>query len=283
MKMLIGEQAVDSRDGKSINIFNPATQDMIDAVPSATKEDVEEILERSRCGFDMWSAVPLYKRIDILKNGIAKLREHRDELWKLLQAETGKTVAMATGCFDSSMELADHYIETARILGGDTFPIGNRAGTDGHIIMTLREPLGVVAVVLPFNFPIDAYMHKVVPALLMGNAVIIKPASYTPLTNIRMTELLRESGIPGNVLQLVTGSGAKVGTWLVEDDRVDMVTLTGSTKVGIEIARSSAAYLHRLHLELGGNDPFIILEDADLNEAVEESFVTRLVNAGQRC
>jgi succinate-semialdehyde dehydrogenase/glutarate-semialdehyde dehydrogenase len=126
-------------------------------------------------------------------------------------------------------------------------------------------------------------MHKVVPALLMGHAVIVMPASQTPLTDIMVTEMLLSAGVPGNALQLITGSGSTVGNYLTQDPRIDLVNLTGSTKVGVAIAKNSAEHLHRLHLELGGNDGLVILEDADLDQAVQEAFGARIGNTGQVC
>ena len=283
MKMLIGGKHADASDGKTQVVLNPATQEILDSVPVATKEDVELVLQHAVAGARAWAGVPLYQRISILKKFHMLFMQGRDELWQLLQRETGKTFGAATGCIDGSIELAEHYIELARGYGGETFPNENRASTQGDILFTVREPLGVIVCFLPFNFPIDSYMHKVIPALLMGNAVIIKPASDTPLTDIRVTELLWEAGVPGEAVQLITGSGSKVGSWLTTDPRVALVNLTGSTAVGVEIAKNSAQYLHRLHLELGGNDALVILEDADLDQAVDAAFNSRIGNAGQVC
>jgi succinate-semialdehyde dehydrogenase/glutarate-semialdehyde dehydrogenase len=244
---------------------------------------VELVLRNARKGYEEWSAVQLYKRIDIIQSFVKAMRTGRENLWKTLQKETGKTVGAATGCIDGSAALAEHYAEIARTFGGESFPAGNRPDTEGAVMFTVHEPLGVVACILPFNFPIDSYCHKVIPALLMGNAVIVKPASYTPLTDILVTKLLLEAGVPGNALQLITGNGGLVGGRLTSDARVDLVNLTGSTRVGVAIAKNSAEHLHRLHLELGGNDPFIILPDADLKQAVDEAFNARIGNAGQVC
>jgi succinate-semialdehyde dehydrogenase/glutarate-semialdehyde dehydrogenase len=283
MKMLIGGKPSESSDKKTIEVLNPATDEVLDTVPLATREDVDAVLDNARQGFEEWSAYSLYRRIDIMKNFVQKVKDNRDKLWRTLLSETGKTSAAAAGCIDGSIALAEHYIELSRTFGGETFPGGNRPDTEGTVMLTIHEPLGVIVCVLPFNFPIDAYMHKVIPALLMGNAVVIKPASNTPLTDILTTELLLSAGVPGNTVQLITGSGSKVGNWLTEDKRVDLVNLTGSTEVGIKIAASSAAHLCRLHLELGGNDGLIILEDADVAQAVEEAFGARIGNTGQVC
>lgn len=283
MKMLIGGRSIDASDGGKLAVLDPATLEIIDEVPSATQKDVEEALTYAQKGAAEWASYPLHQRIRIIRNFLNAFQIHRDELIELLQRETGKLTAAAVGCIDGSLELGEHYAELARTLGGETFPMENRAGTENALLMTVREPLGIVVCILPYNFPIDAYMHKVIPALLMGNAVIIKPASDTPLTDIRCTQLLLESGVPGNAVQIVTGSGSKIGAWLTSDPRVALVNLTGSTQVGIQIARSCAEHLHRTHLELGGNDPLVILPDADVEAAAASAFDSRIGNCGQTC
>lgn len=283
MKMLIGGRWTEASDGGKISVLNPATLEKIDEVPAASRADVMTALDCARRGAEEWAACPLHRRIQIIRTFLEAFRRHRAELAELLQRETGKITAAAQGCIDGSLELGEHYAELARTLGGETFPMGNREGTENDLLVTVREPLGVVVCILPYNFPIDAYMHKVIPALLMGNAVLIKPASDTPLTDIRCTQLLLESGVPGNAVQIVTGSGGKIGEWLTSDPRVALVNLTGSTQVGIQIAKNCAGHLHRTHLELGGNDALIILPDADVDEAAEEAFRSRIGNCGQTC
>lgn len=283
MNMIIGGSFVESSDGGKIAVLNPATLEKIDEVPAASEADVLVALDCAQRGAEEWAAYPLHRRIQIIRVFLEAFRQCRTELADLLQRETGKITAAAQGCIDGSLELGEHYTELARTLGGETFPIGNRVGTESDLLVTIREPLGIVVCILPYNFPIDAYMHKVIPALLMGNAVIIKPASDTPLTDIRCTQLLLESGVPGNAVQIITGSGTKIGAWLTSDPRVALVNLTGSTQVGIQIAKSCAEHLHRTHLELGGNDPLLILPDADLDKAVDEALGSRIGNCGQTC
>lgn len=283
MKMLLGGRPADSVSGKTANVLNPATQEIIDTVPCAGKEDVDRALDCARKGSAEWAVFGLYQRIDILKRFADIYRRSTDELTELLARESGKTLAMAQGEVLGSLELMEHYIELARSIGGETYPAGNRPSTEGDLVLTVREPIGVVAVFLPFNFPLDSITHKVIPALLMGNAVLVKPASDTPLTDIRYVEMLLQAGVPGNAAQIVTGGGSTLGPLIIEDARVDLVTLTGSTDVGISVARSAAKYLHHTLLELGGNDPLVILEDADLDAGVQESVGGRIGNCGQVC
>lgn len=283
MQMLIGGHRADASDRKTIQVYNPATLEIVDCVPAATHEDIDTVLNNALSGAKAWGGVPLHRRIEVIRAFLERYNAQKDDLADLLLRETGKTIPQAKGCIYGSLALAEHYTELARTMGGESFPTGNRPDTEGAFMFTVREPLGVVACILPYNFPIDSYMHKVIPSLLMGNAVVVKPASDTPLTDIRVTELLLESGVPGNALQLVTGSGAKIGAWLTSDPRVNMVNLTGSTPVGKQIAEACAQNLTRVHLELGGNDAFVILPDADLERAALEAFNARIGNCGQVC
>lgn len=283
MKMLIGGKPADASDKGTIDVVNPATLKVIDTVPAATKEDIDRAVSCAVEGRDVWAGTPLYKRIDILKRFVELYKEHKQELIDALVAEVGKPVNQATGCVNGTVELIEEYIEQARCLCTDTLAVAPRADVAQNLTITVREPLGIVVSILPFNYPIDVITHEVIPALLMGNAVIAKPASETPFANLRYVELLLESGVPGNAVQAVTGSGSKVGKWLAEDPRIDVITMTGSTEVGAEIARNAAPHMHHLHLELGGNSPYIILEDADLEYAVAESVFGRTLNSGQVC
>lgn len=283
MQMLIGGKWSDASDHQTINVINPATLEVIGSVPSATAEDVNTALDNALQGFKEWKEYPLHERIRIIRAFLKKFDEEKDTLIAQLLQETGKTYAQASGCIHGSLALGEHYTELARSLGGESFPTGNRPDTDGTLMFTVREPLGVVVCILPYNFPLDSYMHKVIPSLLMGNAVIIKPASDTPLTDIMTTKLLLESGVPGNAVQLVTGSGSRIGAQLSADPRVNLVNLTGSTAVGIEIANACSKNLTRVHLELGGNDAFVILPDADVEKAAADAFNARIGNCGQVC
>lgn len=284
MKMLINGKKADSSDGKVVQVRNPATLEVIDEVPAATQQDVQFALECARQGFEEWSGTPLYKRIEIMKKFQKLTAEHTEEIAMSLTRELGKPILHSRVESCGVPVLIENFIESARTLGGETFVQNNfPAVSSGDLYMTVREPLGVVACIIPFNFPYELYIQKVVPALLMGNAVIIKPASDTPLTDIWVTSMLHEAGVPGNAAQIVTGSGAKVGRWLCESDKINVVTLTGSTEVGIETAKYAASNLHHVELELGGNDACIVFDDCDLDYAVKEAVAGRNYNSGQVC
>ncbi len=283
MKMIIGGQSVDGSDGAVQEVMNPATHAVVDTVPMATTEDMDLTLSNARKGFKAWSKVPLHKRIETLYAFEELFKEAREDLIRLGMQEMGKTRALAAGEITVATLLIRNFCEAARSLGGETFAPGNHPIAENDLVLTVREPWGVVFCLLPFNSPISLYIQKAIPALLMGNAVIVKPASDTPLCNILMTELLLKSGVEPNAAQVITGSGSKVGKYIVASKDIDVVSLTGSTEVGIQIARDCAEHLHRVSLELGGNDALIILEEADMDLAIHESFCGRHVHAGQIC
>lgn len=283
MKMIIGGQNVEASDGAVQEVINPATHTVVDTVPMATTEDVDHALLNARKGFKTWAQVPLHKRIETLYAFEELFKEAREDLIKLGMEEMGKTETLAAGEINVATLLIRNFCEAARSLGGETFAPGNHPIAENDLVLTVREPWGVVFCLLPFNSPISLYVQKAIPALLMGNAVIVKPASDTPLCNIVMTELLLKSGVEPNAVQILTGSGSKVGKYIVASKDIDVVSLTGSTEVGIQIAKDCAEHLHRVSLELGGNDALIILEDAEMDLAIHESFCGRHVHAGQIC
>lgn len=283
MKMLIGGKKVDARDGKIIEVTNKATGEVIDTVPSATKEDIDEAIKNAREGYKEWSKTPLYQRCAIFKKYIALVDAEMDNFVKLLSTEMGRITAETAGEMIQVAVQFGGFVEVASHLYGKTLPVGVVPGRETDMQIVVREPVGVVAAIIPFNAPIELFVQKVAPALIMGNSVIVKPASDCPLAVIRLVELLVEAGVPGNAVQVVTGSGGSVGTWLVEDPRIAAICFTGSTEVGIDISRRAAANLTSCFLELGGNDCFIVLEDADLDLAVEQAVIGRTVHAGQIC
>lgn len=283
MKMLIGERETEARGGEKLSVYSPSSMQVLDTVPAASREDVDEAITCAQKGFGQWSATPLAKRIDIMRRFQKRLMEEQKSISELESAEQGKTLEQSETEVRNAAKITGQYCDIVRNLGGETFPSGNWDNFVGDLTFTVREPLGVVACILPYNFPVDLFAMKVVPALLMGNAAIVKPSSETPLCDIRLTQLMRECGVPANAIQIITGSGAKIGNWLTGDDRLSAVSMTGSTEVGAQIAKNSAEYLHPVMLELGGNDALIILEDADLEWAVEQTVFGRMLNSGQVC
>lgn len=283
MKMIIGGKQVDASDNAVFEVINPATHEVMDTVPAATRADVALALQNAQNGFLEWSALPLYERINKLY-AFADLLENRlEELAQLECAQSGKAISLCRAEATEAIVIFRGYCEKARNFGGEVLPLNTEKRIENDLIITIREPIGVVACIIPFNYPVELFAHKVAPALVVGNSVIVKPSSDTPLGSILMTQWMLEAGVPANAIQILTGSGAKVGKWMVESSDLNMLTLTGSTEVGIESMCGCGKKLHHCHLELGGNDPFIIFDDCDLDKAVQESIDGRCSNAGQTC
>ncbi|MGI6211321.1 MAG: aldehyde dehydrogenase family protein [Anaerovoracaceae bacterium] len=283
MKMIIGGKSVDSADKKTREVLDPGTMQVIDTVPLATQQDVEDAINCAQKGFEKWSQVPLHTRIDTLRKFHDLFLEEKDWFVEMAAKEMGKTVAHAEAEVINAASLIEHFCDGARTLKAESFQPGDHYSNEADMMITVREPWGVVACVLPFNFPFELYCHKVVPALLMGNAVVVKPASDTPLCNIHMSELLLKAGVEPLAVNIITGSGGSCGNWLTASPKVNAVTFTGSTSVGISIAENCAKNLTKVSLELGGNDSLIILEDADIDYAVSETVNGRAYCAGQVC
>lgn len=283
MKMIIGGKHVDASDKKTIDVINPTNMQVMDTVPAASKEDVDLAFENARKGFIEWKSVPLYKRIEILNKFSNILEERLETLCQLECRQSGKAISLCRAETKEAIVIFRGYCEMARNFCGEVLPFNNEPRIENDLIITVREPLGIIGCIIPFNYPTELYAHKVAPALVVGNVCIIKPASDAPLGNILMTEWLLEAGVPANAVQVLTGSGAKVGKWMVENKYLSLINLTGSTEVGIETMATASKHLHHCHLELGGNDPFILFEDCDLDKAVEESIGGRCSNAGQTC
>jgi succinate-semialdehyde dehydrogenase/glutarate-semialdehyde dehydrogenase len=283
MKMFIGGKAVDATGNKTIDVLNSATQEKIDTIPAAAQEDILKAIKIAQDGKKLWAHTPMHQRAKILLKCADVLEAHVEELAVLLSTEMGKIIRESRGEVDCAVQILRGYVEKAKHLYGETMTTDIQPACDKDIIFTRREPLGVVAAIAPFNYPVELCMHKVASALATGNSVIAKPATDNPLALLRITELMLESGVPGEVLQMVTGKGSVIGDILSESDGIDVVSFTGSTEIGQRIATQAARTLKRLFLELGGNDPFIVFDDADVEAAVNECAASRIQNAGQTC
>ncbi|ORM71191.1 aldehyde dehydrogenase family protein [Pantoea rwandensis] len=283
MKMLIGEKFVDASNGQTDDVVNPATGKFIDTVPSATKEDVQIAISNAVEAQAQWAALTVRERTDKILKAASLIKERRLELGKLLSQESGKPyMAEAVWEFDSVAYILEGGCEVAKHHYGKTMPKAIEPGYDKDIQFTVHEPLGVIACIIPFNFPPALWSFKVGAALAAGNAVIVKAPTFNPLSIIKLHEILVEVGIPGAVAQCLTGGGSTVGGALTSDPRVASVNFTGSTATGIAIAKSAAANLTQCYFELGGNDALIICDDADLDLAVSEAG-DKSRNSGQAC
>lgn len=287
MKMLINGKKVDSSDEQSIQVTNPATNEVLDSIPMATREDMDRAMTCSKEGFKKWKAIPLKDKEKIFNRFYELLDIHKKEIVGIHVLESGFTVRTCLFQYQGIPDLFKGYLESAKRFNGSLLVPGTEAGhdgkTEGDLQMVVHEPLGTILTIIPFNAPLMLFAYKVASALCAGNAVIVKPPTTNPLALIRITELLLEAGVPGDTLQLVTGRGDEIGEYMINDPRINGVTLTGSTEVGVQIAESVAKRLAPCALELGGNDPYIICEDADLELAFPEGINWRLNAAGQVC
>ncbi len=290
MKMIIGGQKVDSYSGKTIDVVNPATGEFIDTIPAATPEDVNRALDISKIGFEKWSKTPVARRKEIFQRFIDLMYREDNMRWiiKTTAQEMGSNAFFAGYGMDSIKDLLMGYIETMRRYDGKVMVPNAEPGDAGmpsnDLMMVVHEPVGTVISVLPFNGPMLMFGFKVCPALAAGNSVIIKPASDDPLVIIKLVELMHEAGVPGETLQIITGRGSDLGYSLFDDPRIDAVTMTGSTDLGREIAKYGAKYLYPCELELGGNDPCIIMNDVDDVKSIAiQAASIRLNNGGQVC
>ena len=283
MKNLVAGEFKDASNGAVIEVYNPATNELLDTVPNATAEDVDTCVKKAVEAQKAWAKVPLHERGRIIEKFADLVEENAEDLATLLCKETGKPIREARAEIGNTRTFAYGYVEKAKHMYGNVIPAGTEAGQEKTIQITQQEPLGVVACIIPFNFPCDLFGQKVPSALVMGNAVIVKPSSTNPLTLHKYCELLKIAGIPDGVINILSGSGEVCGSALSAHPGVHLISLTGSTKVGMETMKTASQNLSHVMLELGGNDAFLFLEDGDMDKAIEETVWGRLYNTGQVC
>lgn len=279
-RMLIdGVWTGDDRSG--IEVINPYDDSLIGVVPEATAEDVEASIVAARKGFAEMSAMPAFKRSEILEKASGFILRDKDEIAGIIAREAGKSWKYALAEAERSAETFKFAAIEAQASHGEIVPMDASPVSAGRFGFYLRNPIGIIGAITPFNFPLNLVAHKLAPAIATGNAVVLKPATKTPLTSLKLAELLMEAGLPAGALNVIIGSGATVGNRLVEDERLAMITFTGSPPVGREI--KSRCGLKRVTLELGSNSPTIIEEDGDVDKAVSRCVVGSFANSGQVC
>jgi len=265
--------------GDALPVTNPATGETFAEVPAGTAADVDLAVQAAKTAFADWSSLAVSKRGQILGKALRHTEEHVDELVEILVQEQGKTYRDARIEIPKALDTLEHYVGLSKALRGAHTP-NLDPGVDGYV---LRRPLGVVGAIVPWNFPTTLLANKLAPALVAGNTMVAKPAGTTPLTTLRLAELLAEGGIPAGVFNVVTGSGSSTGVALVEHPDIRKIAFTGSTPVGEQIAAMAAKGTKRVTLELGGSDPMIICDDADLASAASAAAMGRYYNCGQAC
>jgi len=276
----IGGRWVAARSGRTFASTNPAHKGQVLAVfQRSDARDVDDAVQAAQRAFPDWRRTPAPVRGEIVLRAGRLLEERKEELARLMTQEMGKVVKEARGDVQEAIDMAEYAAGFGRLPWGETVPSELR----DKFCMTIREPLGVVACITPWNFPMAIPSWKLFPALMAGNTVIFKPASDTPLLALKLVEICEEAGLPGGALNFVTGTGEEVGAPLIEDPRVAGVSFTGSTAAGRRIAESCGRQLKRLGLELGGKNCIVVLDDADLALAVDGALWAAFGTSGQRC
>jgi acyl-CoA reductase-like NAD-dependent aldehyde dehydrogenase len=278
-KLLIDGQWVDG--GSTLEVKNKYNGQTIGALPQARREDVDAAIAAAERAEDIMAEMPAHKRAEILLKTATLLREHFDDMAKTIAAEAGKALKFARGEVDRAISTFTIAAEEAKRLHGETIPLDAVPAGEGYFGFWTRRPVGVIAAISPFNFPLNLVAHKVAPAIASANTIVLKPATTTPLAAVKLCQILVEAGLPPGAINLVIGSGGTVGEWLVTDPRVDKITFTGSPDVGRHIL--SVAGIKKVTLELGNTSPVVIAPDADLDLVARRAAVGAYYNSGQVC
>jgi acyl-CoA reductase-like NAD-dependent aldehyde dehydrogenase len=263
--------------GMPLNVIEPATEDVLAELPQAGVEETDAAVARARDSSTAWKAVAPAERAALLRNVAAHVRDRHEDLATLEARNAGKPISDARGEIGMVADVFDYYSGAPERLVGDTIPVA------GGVDFTFREPLGVVGLITPWNFPLTIVSWKLGPALAAGNTVVLKPAELTPLTALELEKIVVEAGVPEGVFNVVVGKGRVVGERLVEHPDVAKIAFTGSTEVGRRIAARAAETIKRVTLELGGKSANVVFADADLERAAASAPMAVFGNAGQDC
>lgn len=278
-KCLIDGKWQAAEDNAKIAVTNPADGEIVGYVPSLTAKQIEGAINVSEKAFKSWRVLPAAKRSALLRKWFDLMIEHTDDLAMIMTCEQGKPLKEARGEILYAASFVEWFAEEAKRTYGDTIP----SPQVNQRITVIKQPIGVTAAITPWNFPAAMITRKAAPALAAGCTMIVRPASLTPLTALALGELAQKAGIPAGVLQIVTGKSSSIGKVLTESQIVRKLSFTGSTEVGRALMAECAPTIKRISLELGGNAPFIVFDDADLDAAVKGAIACKYRNAGQTC
>jgi succinate-semialdehyde dehydrogenase/glutarate-semialdehyde dehydrogenase len=281
VKMLIGGEQTDATARDELEVVDPATEEVYETVPAGGADAVDLAVQAADGAFAEWSRIDAEKRAEIVRKALDLVGENRDAIVETLTHEQGKPTLEAAGELQHFLHGMHYYADLATKVRGAYQDLPSTFGRSYG--MVIRRPLGVVAAIVPYNFPLTLMGTKVGPALAAGNTVVVKPSSSTPLSTLRIAELFLEAGLPAGVLNVVTGRGSVIGDALVTHPLVRRVAFTGETGTGRHIAGLAAPAFKRITLELGGSDPMIVCPDANLKAAVKGAVIARYWNAGQAC
>ncbi len=266
-------------DGATIDVTNPATGDLIAKVPSLGVNDVRRAVDAAEKAQKDWAARPARERAAILRKWFDLIMANQDDLGAIMTAEQGKPLTEAKGEVAYAASFIEYYSEEAKRIYGSIVP----APTTDRRIVVLKQPIGVCAAITPWNFPAAMITRKAGPALAAGCAMVVKPASATPLSAFALAELADRAGLPKGLLSVITGKAGELGTEMTTNAKIRKVTFTGSTEIGKKLMEQSASTVKKVALELGGNAPFIVFDDADVDAAVEGALASKYRNTGQTC
>ncbi|OWA37249.1 succinate-semialdehyde dehydrogenase (NADP(+)) [Saccharibacillus sp. O16] len=276
-KLLIGGKWIETAE--EIDVYNPANGELVGRVAHAKEGDAQAAVEAAHAAFPEWAALPAGERGRLLLRWHGLIAEHRNELARIMTLEQGKPLAEAAGEIDYANSFIQWYAEEGKRVYGETIP----ASTASKRLFVIKQPVGVAAMITPWNFPASMITRKAAPALAAGCTVVIKPSEETPFTALRLAELAQEAGIPDGVINMVTGTPGEIGGAWQQDSRVRKLSFTGSTRVGKELMKGAADTMKKLSLELGGHAPFIVTEHADLERAADGVIASKFRNGGQTC
>jgi acyl-CoA reductase-like NAD-dependent aldehyde dehydrogenase len=278
-EIVVGGVHRKSSDESTFPVYNPATTELLAQVPKATIDDTKAAIEGASQAFEKWSEVPPPERAEILYRVGEMIREQQNELAEILTLEEGKALS------ESLAEIIEGYDTVMYIAaeGRRMWSYVSPSEQKEKACMVIRRPVGPIAIITPWNFPFSIPLWKIPPALVAGNTVVFKPASNTPLIAKRIVDLFEKAGLPRGVLNFVTGPGSKVGEALLGDKRIKMISFTGETVTGRRIAEANSVLLRKQILELGGKNPIIVAEDADLAQAIPAILYASFSNCGQKC
>ena len=275
----LGGQWVDADSGKTLEVKNPATGALIGTVPNMGAEETRRAIDVAQKAFQKWRRVPAKERAQILRRWFDLMMQHQEDLARLMTLEQGKPLAEARGEIAYGASYIEWYGEEAKRAYGDVIP---GPGADRRIIVT-KEPVGVCAAITPWNFPSSMITRKAGAALAAGCSIVVKPAAQTPYSALALAVLAEEAGVPAGVFSVITGSASAIGGEMTSNPTVRKLSFTGSTEVGRMLMAQCAPQIKKVSLELGGNAPFIVFDDADLDAAVEGAIASKYRNMGQTC
>ena len=278
-QLFINNEFIESQSNETMDVINPATGEKFDTITFATKEEVNNAIEKSKHAQREWERVPQPTRAEHVKLLIPLLEQNRDEIAQLYVKEQGKTLAEAYGEIDKSIAFIDYMTSLSMSNKGEVL----QNSVENEIIQITKKPIGVTAGIVPWNAPIMVLMRKVIPAVVTGCSVVIKPSEETTLLTLKLAELFRASTIPAGLIQIVPGTGETVGTQLATHEDIQLISLTGSMRAGKSVYEHAAQTVKKVNLELGGNAPVIVTPHADIDKAVDYIVAARINNAGQVC